>query len=122
MNGITSDQTGQLQAVVPCYGSPPPRPQRVPVVVTVEPDGFLRVYAPDHVDVRIVGLLDVLPENRTDAEAYAILRLPVPHKEIAFDARCNRGVFLPSPRTVEEELERVFALSLAPNGFSDPKR
>ena len=112
MNPTLSQPAGQLQAVVPCCGSPSPRPERVPVVVAIEPDGFLRVYAPDHVDVRIVGLLDVLPENRTDAERYAVLRLPVPHKQIAFDARCTRGVFLPSPRTVDEELERVFALSL----------
>jgi hypothetical protein len=84
----------------------------VPIVIAVEPDGFIRAFAPDHVDIRFVELLDVLPENRTDAERYAVLRLPVPHKQIAFDARCTRGVFLPACRTVREELDRVFALRL----------
>jgi len=109
----TASSAGQvISAVVPCHGSPPPRPARVPVVIAVEVDGFIRVFGPDHVDVRFVGLLDTLPENRTDAERYAVLRLPAPHKQIAFDARCTRGVFLFSSRTVREELDRVLAVSL----------
>ncbi len=93
--------------------SPPPPAPRVPVVIVVEPDGFLRAFAPDQVDVRFVGILDAqTADGRTAAEDYAKFHLPVPHKEIAFDARFSRGVFHPVPVTAEEELDRVVALSL----------
>ncbi len=94
-------------AILRSHLSPPPPTPRVPVVVAVEPDGFLRVFAPEHVDVRCVGLLDVFPENRTDAEEYAMLSLPARHKPFAFDARHVRGCYMPSPRTAEEEWNRI---------------
>jgi len=82
------------------------------VVVAVERDGFIRVFGPDHLDVRFVRLLDVLPENRTDAEEYAMLSLPASHKSVAFDARHGLACHMPSPVTAEQELGRIITLSL----------
>ena len=88
-----------------------PRP-RVPVVVVIEPDGLVRAFGPDQVDVRFVGILQTSAQSRTDAEEYSAMRLPLPHKEIAFDARYSRGIYWPCVRTPEEELQRVIELSL----------
>jgi len=92
----------------------PPMPQpRVPVVIAIEADGFLRAYAPENVSLRFVQVLrSTTTDNRTLAEEYAALRLPAAHREIAFDARHSRGVFMPFPRTPKKELESVIALSM----------
>jgi hypothetical protein len=104
--------TGALSTAIPCHDAPPRPEPRVPVVIAIEPDGFLRVFAPAHVDIRFIGVLDTSPESRTDAEHYAVLQLPRSHRAVAFDARCSRGVYMPSRVTVEDEQERMIARSL----------
>jgi hypothetical protein len=84
----------------------------VPVTIAIEPDGFLQVFGPPQVDVRIIDLLDIDPESRTDAEDYATLQLPRPHRQFAFDARHGRGVHMPGRRTVEGELNRKIIVAL----------
>ncbi len=93
--------------------APPPPAARVHVVIVVEPDGFLRAFAPDQVEVRFVQLLNTgTADGRTAAEDYARLSLPPSHRGIAFDARFSRGVFKPTPLTAQGELDRRIAAAL----------
>ncbi len=91
----------------PKANQPPPRVERVPVVVAVHPNGFIQVFGPrEKLDVRIVNLLAVEPRDEALAEHYAELSLP----------RRHRAVFLPGGlvamgnmndcRTPEQEADR----------------
>ena len=87
---------------------------RVAVVITIEPDGFLAAYAPAHVDLRFVQILEThAAEDRTLAENHAARALPAPHREVAFDARCSRASYMPRrPITAESEFDRAVNLWL----------
>jgi hypothetical protein len=91
---------------------PKPTP-RVPVVIIVEPDGYLTAYTSPGVDLRFVEVLPTnTPESRTLAEHYARCKLPALHREIAFDARCSKASMMPRPITPEAELNKQLDLRL----------
>ena len=103
---IAVTSAGQtLSAVVPCHGSPPPRPERVPVLVEIASDGFLRIHAPENVDVRIVHrLTTTTPENATLDEERLSRRLPQRHREVYW-ADHVRAVYMPRTLTAKEVLQ-----------------
>jgi hypothetical protein len=86
---------------------------RVPVVIVVEPDGFLTGYAPANVDMRFIQVLETTtPESRTIAEEYATRKLPLSHRAVAFDARWSQASIMPRRVTAEAEFHKHLDLQL----------
>lgn len=87
---------------------------RVPVLVELHADGFAEVYAPKHVDVRIVQRLDVGMEDAWDAhlqDAIIDINLPKRFQEIHVPNLC-RAVGQVERRTPDDELHRLSRLDL----------
>ena len=92
----------------------PKPPPRVPVLVELHADGWVEVYAPKHVDVRIVQRLDVGDEDAWDAhlqDAIIDINLPKRYREIHVP-NLSRAAGQVKKRTVDDELRRLARLDL----------
>ena len=105
----TSSVNGQAFSVAP--GAPRPTP--TPVLVVLNPDGFVEVYG-DNISVHIAQRLDVAPAPYNERVADELLdaKLPWRFKQIYFPSK-RRACGQCRRVTVEDELDRQLRLELA---------
>jgi hypothetical protein len=81
-------------------------------VVQLYSDGYVEVYGPDHVDVRVVNRLHIgNPANASDVDAYHERQLPQRYREVMFP-RNLRAAGQCRKITPEQEAARLLDLAL----------